>query len=469
MKLKFLLFFALISQILIGQVITVSEPINLRNEIAYHILGEQEDNVLLVREQVSKVEVQAYDQKMHLKWEKELELDRGKPNVLSVVDNNGLFDVLYRHRRKGKSYLKMHRYNSSANLVDSITLKKLGSSFFTPKYETILSEDERKLLLVDFDRISKFNATMIDLDSMKVMWEHKFESDDFFPLRAMKEIVADNRGNAYVVFNKDNRKSNRAEHRLEVFACGTDYAQEAHMVIPLENYLTYDASFVIDNLNRKFVFAGLYSDKSISRAAGYFYISGSLPSGNIVTKSYHPFSNEVVSVLTDKKMDDRKGVPQMEVQEVVLRRDGGVLLFGERVKLDERAPVGVSDRYIGYMVDYYYDNVFVAAIHPDGSKHWEDILHKKQFSQDDGASYSSYFLMKTPRNIRVVFNDEIRNENMVSEYVLSPNGIADRNSVFNTESQNLRLRFRDAVQVASNELIVASERKNRIKLVRVTY
>ncbi len=469
MKLNLILLFTFLSQFIIGQVITVSEPINLRNEIAYHILGEQEDHVLLVREQVSKVGVQAYDSKMHLKWEKEIDLDRGKPNVLSIIDNNGMFEVLYRHKRKGKSYLKMHRYNSSANLVDSTTIKKLGSSFFTPKFETILSEDERKLLLVDFDRISKFNATMIDLDSMKVMWEHKFESDDFFPIRAMKEIVADNRGNAYVIFNKDNRKSNRAEHRLEIFACGTDYAQQQHIVIPLEDYLTYDASFVIDNLNRKFVFAGLYSDKSIGRAAGYFYISGNLPTANIVTKSYHPFSSEVVSVLVDKKVEEGKGVPQMEVQEIVLRRDGGVLLFTERVKLDERAPVGMNDRYMGYMIDYYYDNVFVAAIHPDGSIHWEDILHKKQFSQDDGASYSSYFLMKTPRNIRVIFNDEIRNENTVSEYILSPGGVADRNSVFNTESQSLRLRFRDAVQVASNEIIVASERKNRIKLVRVTY
>ena len=470
MKLKILFWFSFISQMVFGQVITVSEPITLRNDVAYHILGDQQDHVLLLRDQQSKFEVQAYDGNMHLKWEKELALDRGRPSIMEVIDDNGLFKVLYKHKRKGKVYLKMHRYNSSsASLIDSTTIMSLGSSFFATKYETILSEDKSKILLVDFDRISKFETVMVDLDSMKVMWEKKFESDDFFPIRSMKEIVADNRGNAYVVFNKNNRKSSRDEHRLEVFTYGTDFPNIGKLTIPLEDHLTYDASFIIDNLNQSFVFGGLYSAKSITRATGYFYITGKLPEAKVITKAYHSFSDEQVATLLDKKINENKGVSQMEVQEIVLRRDGGILLFMERVKLDERSPVGMNDRYGSYLVDYYYDNILVASIHPDGKKHWEEILHKRQFSQDDGASYSSYFLLKTPRNLRVIFNDDIRNENMVSEYVLSANGSLDRNSVFNTESQNLRLRFRDAVQVASNEIIVASERKNRIKLVRVRY
>jgi len=470
MKLKILYILLLCSHYLFGQVITVSEPITLRNDIAYHILGDQHDHVLLFRNQTTNFEVQAYDGNMHLKWEKELDLDRGRPSVLEVISEEGHFKVLYKHKRKGKYYLKIHRYNSSANLIDSTTIMKLGSSFFNTKYETILSEDKQKVLLVDYDRISKFNAKMIDLDSMKVMWEADFKTKDLPPIREMKEIAADNNGNAYVIFNRNNRKSTKEEHRLEIFTYGPDYIDNDRVAIPLVDHLTYDASFVIDNLNKKFVFGGLYSEKSIARTTGYFYISGDIPMTTTVTKALHPFSDEQVSILLDRKNDNNhKGVSQMEVQEIVLRRDGGVLLFLERVKLDERTPVGVNDRYGSYMVDYYYDNLFVASVHPNGQRHWEEILHKRQFSQDDGASYSSYFLLKTPRNLRVIFNDDIRNENTVSEYVLSANGTLDRNSVFNTESQNLRLRFRDAVQVASNEIIVASERKNRIKLVRVRY
>jgi len=300
-------------------------------------MGDQQDHVLFVRDQETKFEVQAYDGNMHLKWEKELELDRGRPSILEIVDDEGLFKVLYKHKRKGKAYLKIHRYNSSsASLIDSTTIMKLGSSFLAPKFETILSEDKSKILLVDYDRVSKFKTIMVDLDSMKVMWENDLKSDDFYPIREMKEIVADNRGNAYIIFNKDNRKSSREEHRLEVYTYGPDFPKVGKLTIPLENYLTYDASFIIDNLNERFVFAGLYSEKSISRATGYFYISGALFESEIVNKAYHSFSDEDVGILLDKKINENKGVSQMEVQEMVLRRDGGILLFMERVKLDER-------------------------------------------------------------------------------------------------------------------------------------
>ena len=456
---------------LFSQVITVSEPIMMRNDIAYYIIGEQKDNVLLFRDKESEFEVHAYDAGMRMKWNKEIELDRGRPKIFEVISGDGDFDVLYRFRRKRDSYLKIHRYDAAANLLDSVTVKNLGSAYFTPEYEVRISEDKRKVLLVDYDRISKFNAMVIDLDSMKVMWEKPFLDDDFFPIRTLDEMLVDNRGNAYIVFDKDNRKISRSEHRLEVFTAGPDFSDVRKITIPFPEKLIYDAKYIIDNLNKKLVVAGLYSEKNKGRANGHFYLSSEIPTGTPFVLEYHPFSKEQASILLDKKLQENVGIPQMNVQEIVLRRDGGILMIGEQVKLNERNGGGASrvDSYGNYIVDYFYDNIFVASVHPNGAMHWEEILHKRQFSQDDGASYSSYFLMKTPKNLRMIFNDDIRNENLVSEYIIAPSGSKDRNSVFNTERQNLRLRFRDAVQIASNELIVPSERKNRIKLVRVTY
>ena len=83
--------------------------------------------------------------------------------------------------------------------------------------------------------------------------------------------------------------------------------------------------------------------------------------------------------------------------------------------------------------------------------------------------YSSYFLFKTPSSLRFLFNDEVKYENTVSEYVLKGNGQAERNSLLSTENLKLRLRFRDAIQVDANELIIPSERRNRLRLVRLNY
>jgi hypothetical protein len=121
------------------------------------------------------------------------------------------------------------------------------------------------------------------------------------------------------------------------------------------------------------------------------------------------------------------------------------------------------------VIDYYYDELIVISVHPDGETHWKSILHKKQYSQDDNGIYSSYFLFKTPGNLRFLFNDEIRQENTVSEYVLNALGEYNRKGLLSTEHLDLKLRFKDAVQVDANAVVVPSERRNRLKLMKLVY
>jgi len=244
------------------------------------------------------------------------------------------------------------------------------------------------------------------------------------------------------------------------------------MTISMESKLSFDVVFSYDNLNQNLVAGGLYSIKNLNRANGYFSMIVSTSNPKNHNLKFVPFDDDFVSDLEGKRIKENKGINDVEIREVVFRRDGGMLLIYEMTKLYERrlnssrntGGVGLS-----YTVDYYYDNLFIISVHPDGDTHWKNILHKKQYSQDDGASYSSYFLLKTPMNLRLLFNDEIRHENTVSEYVLTGKGELDRNSVFSTENQDIRLQFTNAMQIASNELLVPSVRRNQLRLVRVTY
>jgi hypothetical protein len=94
-------------------------------------------------------------------------------------------------------------------------------------------------------------------------------------------------------------------------------------------------------------------------------------------------------------------------------------------------------------------------------------LHKKQYSQDDEAIFSSFFLLKSPDRLHFMFNDEIKYENTCSEYVLNPIGEFDRNSLLSTVNQGLRLRFRDAIQISATECLAPSEFRNRLRLVLI--
>ena len=473
MKKKYLLLILLLPALIHAQSILVSEDIPLRNDVSYELLGELKGQTLLFRDRTTEFEVQAFDDRMRESWSKEIELDKRTPSVLGVYPTQEDFTIVYRFRQKGNTIIKAHRYDPAANLIDSVTIHNYGYLFYTPNFEIIRSEDKSKLLIFYIERQTIVRAVAFDVFGMQKLWETSFSPEELNYYDEFRQILVDNDGNLRLILEKDNFKSKRKTHYYEIH----EYYGEGNELnaynIPLDGYLTYDVFFSFDNLNQRLIAAGLYSEKNPAKATGYFYLNIDPQKPKAHLLSFIPFEDEFVENLTGKETDDNKGIVEVSVQEIVLRRDGGVLMIAERNRQMERRSAGTSRVYYDgtsrFIVDYYYDELFVISIHPTGETHWKTILHKKQYSQDDDGVYSSYFLFKTPSNLRFLFNDEIRYENTVSEYVMNGRGEYDRNSILSTENLHLRLRFRDAIQVDAGGLIVPSERRNRLKLVKLEY
>ena len=457
-----------------GQTVTVSESLSIRSDLGYEIIGTLQDNLLLFRDRSTLFEIQSYTSDLELGWTKELELDKRRPQVLGLTSDEKTFTLLYQKRHKGDLILKAHKYDAGANLLDSVEVVNLGRPFYTPEFQIALSEDRQKMLIYYFDQLRIVHAKVFDAATMQLQWQLQFEPTDMVLLRDYRQAFVDNAGNFYFVLERDNRKSKQEFHHYNIFHFGPTTGNKLlTLTLPMDGMLTYDVYFAPDNLNGQLVAGGLYSDGNRGRAEGVFYLRVDTK-GQRQALEFHPFDDVFVADLVDRNPEkNQKGLTQASVREVVLRRDGGLLLIGERSREQERSSGGArgySNSYGGrFVMDYYYEDLFVVSLHPDGALHWKSVLHKKQYSQDDNAIYSSYLLAKTPSALRLLFNDEIKQNSTVSEYVVRGDGHADRNSVMSTANQQLRLRFRDGVQVAANELIVPSERRTRLKLVRVTY
>ena len=457
-----------------AQTVTVSEPLSIRSDLGYEIIGTLQDNLLLFRDRSTLFEIQSFTPELELGWTKELELDKRRPQVLGLSSDKQTFTILYQKRYKGDLILKAHKYDAGANLLDSVEVTNLGRPFYTPNFQIELSEDRQKMLIYHFDQLKEVHARLFDVASMKLLWETQFTPADMLLVRDYRQMLVDNAGNLYLILERDNRKSKQEDHHYEVFRYGPATGGAlTSLRLPMDAKLTYDVYFSYDNLNRQLVAGGLYSEGNRGRAEGVFYLRVD-DAGERQALQFHPFDDVFIADLVERNPEKaQRGLTQANVQEVVLRRDGGLLLIGERNREQERNGGGRTNYGGGYsgrfVVDYFYEDLFVVSLHPDGDLHWKSVLHKKQFSQDDNAIYSSYLLAKTPTALRLLFNDEIKQNNTVSEYVIQGNGLADRNSVMSTANQQLRLRFRDGVQVAANELIVPSERRTRLKLVRVRY
>ncbi|MBL7803492.1 MAG: hypothetical protein JNL02_07140 [Saprospiraceae bacterium] len=455
----------------------VSDALVIRNDYGYEIIGRVKDRILLFRDKYDEFEVQAYDNQMKLSWSRRLDdLDRRGIQILNVVGGRNDFSIIFKVRRHGITQLRVHKYDPGATLIDSMTLKNYGERvFFPPILDVVRSEDRNCFVVYNTAEREQLEMTCFRLDRMQVLWDKNVVLREPFYESDVDAMVLGNTGDLYLVSEHDNRKARIEEHDFRILRVNANTDQLLRA--PLPGLLTCDVKFTYDNQNQRLVGAGLYGEKNRDRANGSFFLLAGPNLAAPMVRS-EPFDNQFFDILRRRDTPDSddsspaRGIADADVTQLVLREDGGAILIAERhheIQRGATAARGFWRDGARLVVDYYYDDVIAVAFNPDGTIPWKTILHKKQYSQDDEGSFSSYFLMRSADQLHVLFNDEIKYENTCSEYVVSPLGDFDRNSLLNTFGQNLRLRFRDAHQISVDECLIPSEFRNRLKLVYLRF
>jgi len=241
--------------------------------------------------------------------------------------------------------------------------------------------------------------------------------------------------------------------------------------------MSYDVLFAIDNLNRRVLGAGYYIDKGYSRANGTFYVSAPVGKPSAANGKFIPFDKTLLETVEGKNKKQKKFLSEIRVKDLIVRRDGGVLIVGEKFKrLDSRlspatqaTTTNFGNNLNPFAADFFFDDIFIVAHHPDGEMHWTNFFYKRQYSKNDQGIFSSYFVMKTPSQLRFLFNDEIVQNTTVSTYNVQPDGDYNRKALLNANFQNIKLRFLNSKQVSANEVVVPSEFKSELRLLKVLF
>ena len=453
-----------------SQEITVSDPITFRTDDNFDVLGKLKGQYLLFQDKSTEFKVHALDENLREDWSKEIDLEKRRTKVIGIIPTKEDFSILYSYRIKNLLHVRARRYDPGANIIDSAIVKVYPKLFVTPNFKTIRSENKKIVLLYYIKEQKSIEALAFNLETMKVLWEKSIKPDDMTYHEDFEQMVINDQGDLFLILEKENRKSKKDEHHFQVHKVSSA-GEFSSFKIHMQDHLTFDIHFSFDNKNQQLVAAGLYSDKNRGRSNGYFFINVPEDNPSNHVSIFEPYEEQFIKNLMGKKADLKKGIGDTNIQEIVHRNDGGILMVAERNRKLQRGAARHTPYNSGVLanMDYYFDDVFIISIHPDGETHWKNVLHKRQYSQDDDAIYSSFFLVKTPSSLRFLFNDEIKQENTVSEYVVKGNGKVKRNSVLSTEDQKIQLQFANAMQVASDEVIVPSARRNRLKIVKVKY
>jgi hypothetical protein len=448
----------------------VSDEIPLRSEVKYDILGEIKGNALMMSSIGMKYEVMGFDETMRNAWTKELNFEKKQVSILGYNVRELDFTLIYQVRQQGDTYIRAAKYDPSANLKDTSTLLNLGFVVFFPEYEMVLSENKNMVLFYAIDKGNELHAFVFDNQSMNLLWEKRIVLDHYSNFENPISVCIDNDGNMYSFIQESVYKQRREEGHFRLIIFGKGFSGPRISTIHLGEKIVYDARFIFDNLNKKLIASGFYYNRNPEKAEGYFLVNLN-PEGTLEKAKLHPFNDRFVSDLEGKDTRNNRGVMNISISDLILRRDGGLLIIGEETQDLERRISNMNrmmyDNFSRSIVDYYYNDIFIIAVNPGGEFHWQSVLYKKQYSQDDMGAFSSFFIFRSPEKLHLLFNDEIKYENTVSEYLLRGDGKSERKSILSTENQKIRLRFKDALQVSANRIIIPSERRGRLRLARL--
>ena len=461
----------------VGQDLDITPKVMIRSDSEYKIIGKINETIMMVVEDNGFYKIHAFNEDMTNKWERSLKMERKTVKVNGFISRKNDFSVFYSYRYKGKNYIKQRRLDEKLNIVDSTTLKIFSKRSLSPTVHFETSSNNKKALMYSVENSNEFELTVVDNDSMRIELEVKFKAEDFSYQQDFLQTVVDNDGGVYFIFEKDNRKSKIEDNIFKVFYFNPGSDDIRFFNISMANHLWYDVYFDFDNMSKKLVVGGFYSDETILEAQGIFFMAVSPNESDQITSNFEAFSKEYLGLLLGKKLRKNIGFNEVSVQQIVPRHDGGILMIAERYKEESRDNRMASDPYQqkrrdysrAEQIDYFYNEILLYSFHPDGELHWTEILHKKQYSQDDDGVFSSFFLFLNKSQIRFLYNDTVKRSDTVYEYIVSGNGEAERNSLFNTKADNLMLRMPDAVQISSNTIIVPSERRSSVKLVKMTF
>lgn len=476
-KLKYILLLLLTSLLFTqygkSQEVSVSGELNLRNYYAYEILSQVDDRIIVYRDKGFTKEIDVFNSEMENTISAELELEKKRVDVFSVMGLDSVFQMLYGFFENDSMHIKYRIYDRKVQLRDSMTVAKIPKKSIRRKFATAFSENRNKILLNTVNDKDNIIFVLYDCKTRRIEWSNIIVVDNEIS-RELDNIKLANNGDFVITLNSKRWYNNQEDLRMLLFK--PRMKSQQFFSIKKDLYFKGNLFFQHDNKNNNFIISGTYGEKQGRDTKGYFYLCKSIESfkeGEQV--EYIPFKSTLYSELLQGSKRKHRVFDDLRIQDIILRNDGGLVFISEVIReFSRRSPYNTYARgNVGYArrgwVDYYNDDIVITNLNTDGSVSWNKVLYKKQFSQDDDGIFSSFFLMKTPSRLRFLYNDEIKRNNTVSEYIMNPNGSIARNSLLSTAYQNMKLRFKDAVQISSNAIIVPSEQNYDLNLVRISY
>ena len=421
-------------------------------------------------------------------------LDKRKLDLSGASIKLGEIDV-------SREKLGFSKTNLKLGMIDLSNIRRMHQGLFNVNFS---SDDSKILVYYNIPDGSNENAKLgmivYDVQFNKI-WkkEESIPYKDF--LFHVKRYKISNHGNVFIAgrLYKDkaeSEKKGKANYNYHILR----YSQREDLQeypIAMEGTFFSDLQFDI-NPNEDLICGGFYSTTGDNQnLKGSFYLKIDGKTKKLTSKSLHEFDIDFITQnFTEKqkkkvKKREEKGkdaeLIKYKLNDIVLRSDGGIFLIGEQYYTQEyynntTDANGFSTTYT--TTHYFYNDILVVNISPEGKIDWTEKIAKRQVSINDGGFYSSYTLSLIHDKLYFIFNDNPKNhftntndkiaevnfkEAIVSMVELDVDGRMTKEALFSTNDTDVITRPKVCEQISDDVVIIFGQRKKQQQFAKVKF
>jgi hypothetical protein len=477
-----------------AQHVSWSQPFIEDRKMQYlKITGTDEEGFFLLRSNISfdnerdhsgfrsrKYALEYFDLDMNRKWSQPLSSPVPDGKILAVQSVHHKILVVSSAAEKQTKQVKLYAqyldnkgtYDGHPLLLDSIGYEKINDD---SKPDIVVSHDQSKAACL-FRKISSskeeqiYEPIVIDTN-LRIIYKKDIlvpvSEKHFTPL----DFVLTNDADFFLLGVKylaDKRVKAPDESFYELYSYNFSKDLVSSNEIKIADKFLTDVGIAADNLNKKIVVAGFYSDNTTYSTAGIFYYSVNKDSTDSTSSGSTAFSPAFLSKFLGEHKLNSKELMNYSIDRLILRNDGGAAIIAESFYQtssgywDYFTQSYVSHRY------YHFGNIIVLSVNPGGSILWSNSISKDQNSTDDGGYLSSYCSAIAEGKIYSIYNKYIEQESSVLITNIDGTGKQNTDVLFN-ELKNISVVPRSAKQIDSETLLLPAYRENKFYIAKIEF
>lgn len=349
--------------------------------------------------------------------------------------NDGQITVLYQYNSSNHCYLYGAIMQQEGKLIAQPILldsAKTASGLFTRSnniFDYVISDNQKQIAI--FHRYNQNRHEFLNVKMFNHLLENNGNKDILLtaaePIHP-QEFVINNKGilffSAYMFSNENEHLSDKAD----LYIIDAQQDQFTKHSIPLNGLWIDQMKLSVDQEQNAVDYAALYSPTRKQQVEGVLTGKVYVDENKAATAKQNKFSETLLTKVSTKK--NRKYFDNFTLKEVIIKKDGGIIMVAENFFITTRTSVPNAGFYASYYAtspsrsikEYNYGDIVIINFNAAGDILWENIIRKSQYSQEDYGMFSSYAFANTGKYLVFVYNDFTINKNALTMATIDNQG-----------------------------------------------